>query len=359
MAQLTGLTVLDLSTVGPGSRCSAMLADLGADVVKIARPPGRGGIEPPWFSYGAGRGTRVVRLDLKAEQGVAGFLELATDADVVVESYRPGVADRLGIGYDAVAGRNPRIVYAALTGYGQTGPYSQWAGHDLNYLAIGGFLATQGRSADGAPAIPGATVADSAGGGMHAVIAILAALLHRETTGEGQYLDVAATDGVLSLMSLHLDELLATGTEPTPGSGLLTGRYACYDVYAARDGRWLAVGAIESQFFTNLCRLLELEDLAGAQYDDERQGEIRAALAGAFATRDRDDWVARLAGADTCVTPVSSIREVTQDQHLRARAAFTTVRHAEHGEVEQVAPVLAGSVRPADPVTAPPQEVAR
>ena len=351
--------MLDLSTVGPGSRCSGMLADLGADVVKVGRPHGRGGIEPPWFSYGAGRGTRVMRLDLKAAQGVAEFLELAGDADVIVESYRPGVADRLGIGYDAVSARNPRIVYAALTGYGQTGPYSQWAGHDLNYLAIGGFLATQGRRSDGAPALPGATVADSAGGGMHAVIAILAALLHRETSGEGQYLDVSATEGVLSLMSLHLDELLATGTEPTAASTLLTGRYACYDIYAARDGGWLAVGAIESQFFANLCRELGLETLAEGQYDDARQDEIRDAFAAAFATRDRDDWVARLAGADTCVTPVSSLREVARDRHLRSRGAFTTVRHSDHGEVEQVAPVLAGSVRPAAPVTAPPQEVVR
>ena len=356
--QLAGVTVLDLSTVGPGSRCSALLADLGADVVKVGRPAGRGGIDPPWFSYGAGRGTRVVRLDLKTEQGVEAFLQLAGEADVVVESYRPGVAARLGIGYDAVAARNRRIVYAALTGYGQDGPYSQWAGHDLNYLAVGGFLATQGRRADGGPAIPGATVADSAGGGMHAVIAILAALLRRTVTGQGQYLDVAATEGVLSLMSLHIDEFLATGTEPTAGSALLTGRYACYDVYSARDGRWLAVGAIESQFFANLCRELGMEDLAAAQYDEARQHELRAALAAAFATRDRDDWVARLANADTCVTPVSSIREVTADQHHRSRGAFTTVRHADHGEAEQLAPVLAGTVRPAAAVNAPPQELA-
>lgn len=355
--QLDGLTVLDLSTVGPGSRCSAMLADLNADVLKVARPKGRGGIEPPWFSYGAGRGTRVVRLDLKAPDGVATFLDLADSADVIVESYRPGVADRLGIGYAAVSQRNPRIVYAALTGYGQDGPYSEWAGHDLNYLAVGGFLATQGRRDDGGPALPGATVADSAGGGMHAVIAILAALLRRSSTGKGQFLDVAATEGVLSLMSLHVDEFLATGTEPSAGSALLTGRYACYDVYPARDGRWLAVGAIESQFFANLCRELGVAELAGAQYDDARQDEIRATFREAFAARDRDEWVAQLAGADTCVTAVSSIREVTQDPHLRARGAFATVRHTHHGEVEQVAPVLAGATRPAGAFTAPPEDV--
>ena len=356
--QLSGVTVLDLSTVGPGSRCSAMLADLGADVVKVARPQGRGGIEPPWFSYGAGRGTRTIRLDLKEPAGVDAFLALSADADVVVESYRPGVAQRLGIGYAAVSGRNPRIVYAALTGYGQDGPASQWAGHDLNYLAMGGFLATQGHRADGGPAMPGATVADSAGGGMHAVIAILAALLRRESTGEGQFLDVAATEGVLSLMSLHIDEYLATGNEPAAGSTLLTGRYACYDVYAARDGRWVAVGAIEQEFFANLCRALGLDQLAPAQYDDARQDEIRQALRRAFARRNRDEWVATLADADTCVTPVNSISEVTRDPHLRARGAFTTVRHAERGDVEQVAPTLAGArVAGTTAVTAPPGQV--
>lgn len=355
--QLAGLTVLDLSTVGPGSRCTALLAELGADVLKVMRPRGRGGIEPAWFSYGAGRGTRIVRLDLKADGGRSDFLELARTADVVVESYRPGVAARLGIGYDEVKTVNPRIIYAALTGYGQEGPYAQWAGHDINYLAVGGFLATQGRDADGKPAIPGATVADSAGGGMQAVIAILAALVKRTQTDAGQYLDVSATDGVLSLMSLHLDEYLATGNEPTAGSALLTGRYACYGVYTAGDGGWLAVGAIESQFFANLCRALDCEEWVPHQYDDDRQDEIRAAFAAAFSKRTRDDWVAQLADNDTCVTPVLSVAEVTRDQHLRERRAFSTVRHPDHGDVEQVAPVVAGAVRPLAPFTAPPQEI--
>jgi alpha-methylacyl-CoA racemase len=355
---LEGVTVLDLSTVGPGSRCSAMLADYGADVVKVARPEGSGGVEPPWFSYGAGRGTRVVRLDLKSQAGRRAFLDLAADAQVVIDSYRPGVAARLGIGYDDVRAANPAIVYASLTGYGQDGPYAQWAGHDLNYLAMGGFLATQGRRGDGAPALPGATVADSAGGGMHAALAILAALHHRQATGEGAHLDVAATEGVLSLMSLHLDEHLATGVEPAPGSGLLTGRYACYDLYEAADGRWLAVGAIEGKFFANLCRLLGRPELADWQYDDERQDELRALLAAVFAARARDDWVVMLAGADTCVTPVLAVEEVVRDPHLIGRGAFGEVEHAEHGRVRQVAPVLAGTAHPDAPFPAPPPEVA-
>lgn len=355
--QLAGFTVLDLSTVGPASRCSSLLADLGADVLKVMRPAGMGGIEPAWFSYGAGRGTRIVRLDLKTDDGREAFLGLAAEADVVLDSYRPGVADRLGIGFDAVHKVNPKIIYAALTGYGQNGPYAQYAGHDLNYLAVGGFFATQGRDADGIPAMPGATVADSAGGGMHAVIAILAALVKRTAIGGGQFLDVSATEGVLSLMSLHLDEYLATGAEPTAGSGLLTGRYACYGLYAAADGGWLAVGAIEPQFFDNLCEALGCQEWIRHQYDEDRQAEIRSALAEAFATRPRDEWVADLAAHDACVTPVLSIAEVTRDSHLRARGAFSVVSHPEHGEVEQVGPVVAGAHQPASGFSAPPREV--
>lgn len=353
---LAGTVVLDLGAVGPASRCTALLADLGADVVRVARPSG--GAVPPWWAYGAGRRTRTLALDLKDEQGRAAFLELAASADVVVESNRPGVADRLGIGYGSVSAVNPRVVYAALTGYGQDGPYAGWAGHDLDYLAVGGFLATQGTRADGGPALPGATVADSAGGGLQAAVAILAALLRRERTGCGAFLDVSATEGVLSLMALHLDEYLATGVAPGPGSSLLTGRYACYDVYRAGDGRWLAVAAIEPAFFANLCRALGLDELAADQYADDRQDALRNALAEAFAARDRDAWVADLAPKDTCVAPVLSVPEVAADTHHRARAAFATLEHAVHGRAEQVGPVVAGAARPATAFTAPPETLA-
>ncbi len=343
---LEGVTVLDLSTVGPGSRCSAMLADLGADVVKVGRPPGKGGIEPHWWAYGAGRNTRRIRIDMTDPRGVEAFLALAATADVILDSFRPGVVDKLGIGYEAVAARNPGIVYAHLTGFGQDGPYARWAGHDIDYLAVGGFLHTQGRRPDGGPAIAGATIADSAGGGMHAVIAITAALFRRERTGEGARLDVAATDGVLSLMQLHIDEYLATGTEPGPDSTLLTGRYACYQAYECADGRWVAVGAIEGKFFRNLCGARGLPERAADQYDDAAQDDLKAALAAAFKAKPRDEWVAELADADTCVAPILTIAEVAGDPHLVARGAFTVARHPEHGEVRQLGPVLAGGERP-------------
>ncbi|HWL65516.1 MAG TPA: CaiB/BaiF CoA-transferase family protein [Actinomycetota bacterium] len=341
--QLSGISVLDLSSVGPGSRCTALLADLGADVVKVGAPEGR--IEPPFFSYSAGRGTRRIAIDLRKPEGRDVFLRLARGADVIVESYRPGVADRLGVGYADASKVNERVVYCAITGYGQDGPYASWAGHDLNYLAVGGFLATQGRRADGGPAIPGATVADSAGGGMQAVIAILAAVLRRTVTNTGQYLDVSTTEGVLSLTSLYVDELLATGNETRPGSNLLTGAFACYDLYRARDDRWLAVAAIEPKFFANLCRLLESERWIPHQMDPARQADIRDAFAASFATRDAAEWVTLLGPADTCVAPVLTIGEVAQDPHLRARGLFAEAEHPERGRVPQLASVIAGSER--------------
>lgn len=344
---LAGITVLDLSSVGPASRASRMLADYGARVVKIAPTSRKGAVQirPPFHTYGAGRGLERMQIDLKAEAGREAFLALAAKADVVIESYRPGVVARLGIGYEDVRRVNPRIVYCATSGYGQSGPYSAWAGHDINYLALGGYLACSTPAEDGGPPIPGATVADAAGGGMHAVIAILAALVRRAASGEGAYLDVAAAEGVLSLMSLSIDQFLAGDGEAGPRKALLTGRYACYDVYRARDGKWLSVGAIEPHFWANLCRLLGLDEYARLQTDDSRQDEIRAAFSSRFAERDRDDWVRELAPADTCVAPVYTIPEIVDDPHLNARGVFVEAEHREHGRFRQVSPLLAGGDR--------------
>ncbi len=344
VVRLEGVTVLDLASVGPAARASRILADYGATIVKVSPTASRGSvqIEPPFFSYGAGRGMKRVRVDLKAPGGKEAFLALAAKADVVIESYRPGVVARLGIGWDALRTVNPRLILCSTSGYGQDGPRAAWAGHDINYLAVGGFLHCSGRRADGGPAIPGATVADSAAGGMHAVIAILAALLQRERTGEGAWLDVSVADGVLHLMSLHVDRFLATGEEPGPGGDILTGRYACYDVYGCADGRWLSVGAIEPAFFANLCKALGCPEWIPHQLADDRQDEIRAAFRAAFATRDRDAWVAELAAKDTCVAPVSTIPEVAADEQFTARHTFTDAAHPKRGAFRQVSEVLAG-----------------
>ena len=351
---LDGVTVLDLASVGPAARCSRILADYGARVVKVGTPPRKAGVqvEPHYHAYSGSRWMQRVRIDLKAPAGKAAFLRLVEKADVVIESLRPGSAKRLGLGYDDLRALNPRIVYCSTSGYGQDGPMSAWAGHDINYLAVGGFLHTSNRRADGGPPLPGATVADSAAGGMHAALAILAALLRRAKTGEGEYLDVSVTEGVLSLMALNIDQHLATGAEPGPGHDILTGRYACYDTYEAADGKWLAVGAIEPRFYANLCKALDCEDWLERQLDDEVQEDIRAAFRAAFAKRTRDEWVADLSPNDTCVAPVYTISELAADTHLQGRGAFCEARHPENPSFRQLAPVLAGMKQPDGPVDA-------
>jgi alpha-methylacyl-CoA racemase len=358
-APLDGVTVLDLSTVGPGTRCTRILADSGARVVTVGVPPKKAGlqVQPAVWSYSASRGMQQVRIDLKDPDGKNAFLALVRDADVVLESFRPGVIARLGLGFDDLRAANPRIILCSTSGYGQDGPASRWAGHDINYLAVGGYLHTSGRRADGAPPLPGATVADSAAGGMHAAIAIFAALLRREKTGEGEYLDVCVAEGVLQLTSLYVDQFLATGEKPAPGHDILTGRYACYDTYTCADGRHVAVGAIEPHFYANLCKHLGCEQWLGHQTDDAAQDAIRADFAAAFRTRDRDTWVAELAPADTCVAPVYAIDELAADPQFVARGIFAEAEHPTAGRFRQVAPPLAGMPRGAAPVRVPDTSV--
>ncbi|MBI2704675.1 MAG: CoA transferase [Actinobacteria bacterium] len=344
---LGGVTVLDLSTVGPAARASRTIADYGATVVKIGAVPRAGGVQiiPPHYAYSGGRGMKRIQLDLKAKAGTAAFLRLAATADVIIESFRPGVVDRLGIGYADVKAVNDSIVYCSTSGYGQTGPYREWAGHDVNYLAIGGYLHCSGRGAGGKPPLPGATVADAAAGGMQAVMGVLAALVRRADTGEGAYLDVAIADGVLSLMALSIDEYLALGTEPGPGHYVLTGKYACYDTYECGDGGWVAVGAIEAPFYANLCRRLGCEQWIEHQYDDDAgvQDKIRADFAACLRTRTRDEWVAELAPNDTCVAPVYSVPELVADPHFRERGLFGTATSPTAGSFAQLGTVLAGT----------------
>jgi alpha-methylacyl-CoA racemase len=342
---LDGITVLDFSTVGPAARASRMLSDYGATVVKIGAVPRAGAVQivPPFYAYSGHRDMQRVQLDLKSDGGREAFLRLAAGADVVLESFRPGVVRRLGIGYEDVRAVNESIVYCSTSGFGQTGPRSQWAGHDLNYLAVGGYLDCSERAPEGKPPLPGATVADIAGGGMHAVMAIMAALVRRGRSGEGAHLDVSIADGVLAMMALYVDEYLATGTVPGPGHYILTGRYACYDTYRCSDGGWVAVGAIEPAFFANLCRALECDKWIDHQLDDAVQDQIRADLRAAFARRTRDEWVDVLGPADTCVAPVYSVPEAVEDEQFLARGAIATATHATEGAFRQLGTLLAGT----------------
>ena len=344
---LEGVTVLVLASVGPAARAARWLSDWGATVVEVGPIPRDRDVQitPPAHAYAAHRGMRRLMVDLQAKNGRNAFLRLAAKADVVIESFRPGVVDRLGVGYKAVRALNPGIVYCSTTGYGQTGPRSSWAGHDLNYLAVGGYLHCSGRDERGGPALPGATVADSAAGGLHAVAAVCAALVARTATGEGVHLDVSVADGVLALMSLAIDEHLAEGAQPGPREGLLTGRYAWYDLYQAADGGWLAVAAIEPKFFANLCHILGCEQWIDRQYDDDVE-TMRADFTAAFASRSRDDWVAELAPADACVSPVLDMPGVVADGQYGARGAFVEVAHPTSGRLRQVGAPLARQVDP-------------
>jgi alpha-methylacyl-CoA racemase len=348
---LQNIRVLDLASVGPGARASRTLADYGAEVIKVGAVPRAGAVQivPPYYAYSGNRNMKRALFDLKADAGREAFLQLADTADVIIESFRPGVVDRLGIGYEAISQRNRGIVFCSTSGFGQTGPRSQWAGHDINYLATSGFLDCTGRQADGRPALPGATIADIAAGGMQASMAIMAALLGRASSGAGSYLDVSIADGAFALMSLYVDEYLATGTEPGPGHYILTGRYACYEIYTCADGKHISVGAIEGQFWRNLCELLELSEFADAQLDDSLQEQIRAALAQRFATRSRDEWVDLLGAANTCVAPVNTVAEAVADEQYVARGLIADAVSDTAGAFRQSAPTWAGTVAPEGP----------
>ena len=333
-APLDGVRVLDLSRLLPGPVCTLHLADLGADVVKVedtgagdyarslglAPTDGRAASDAQSaFFRMVNRNKRSLALDLKAPAGREAFLRLAQRADVIVESFRPGVVDKLGVGYAAVAARNPRIVYCSITGYGQTGPYRDRAGHDINYLGYAGVLDQTGTSG-GPPALSNLQVADLLGGSMNASTAILAALFGASRTGQGSHVDVAMTEGSLAhnIFALHAIESL--GRVQARGADLLTGGVPCYGVYATQDGRYLAVGALEGKFWRVLCEALDRPDLIAGQLSTGHAGAlVRQQLAAVFAQRTQAHWIERLADIECCVSPVLSLDESLADVQVRAR----------------------------------------
>jgi len=324
MRPLDGLVVLDLSRLLPGAAATMQLANFGAEVIKIEEPErGDYGRWLPPYLEGEGsvfhmvnRGKKSVALDLKNDGGREAFLKLAATADVVVESFRPGTMQRLGLGYETLRALNQRIVYVSITGYGQEGPWAPLAGHDINYMALGGALDLN-RAGDGTPAIPGIQVADLAGGAMQAVTGILLALAARAKTGHGQAVDVSMVDGVAWLLPVALGLHAAKGATPSPGDGVLTGRYACYRLYQAADGRWIAVGALEPKFWQALCRALGCDQFAADQFaEGPRREEIIAELARIFRTRPAEEWFELLRPADVCVTPVRDVAAVAAQYGL-------------------------------------------
>ncbi|MGW4164439.1 CaiB/BaiF CoA transferase family protein [Streptomyces sp. NPDC004788] len=344
---LSGVRVVELAGIGPGPFAAMLLADLGADVVRVDRPGGPGlGIDPAYDL--TNRNKRSVLVDLKADGGPDTVLDLVARADILIEGYRPGVAERLGVGPDACLARNPRLVYGRMTGWGQDGPLAPTAGHDIGYIAVTGTLGMIGPDPDGPPSIPANLVGDYAGGSLYLVIGVLAALQHARTHGEGQVVDAAIVDGTAHLASMIHGMLAAGGWQDRRGVNLLDGGCPFYGTYETSDGGYMAVGALEQQFYDEFVRLLGIEGVAPARRDPARWGELRAAVADRFRTRTRDEWTAVFEGTDACVAPVLSLREAPAHPHLAARGTFV-----EYAGLVQPAPAPRFSATPGTVRTGP------
>jgi crotonobetainyl-CoA:carnitine CoA-transferase CaiB-like acyl-CoA transferase len=273
-------------------------------------------------------------LNLREDAAREVFYKLAADADVVLEGFRPGVVKRLGVDYETLSAKNPRIVYCSLSGYGQTGPYSQVVGHDINYISVGGALGMIGWPGE-PPAIPMNVIADFAGGGLHAAYGILVALHARGRSGRGQYVDIAMSDGVMYLLSMIVSGYFASGRAPELGATVLNGSVPHYNVYQCADGGWISLGSLEPHFFANLCKVMEREDFIPHQYDSAKRDEIFAHFKQRFASKKRDDWFEILKQTDICAAPIYSLDEALQDPHNLARNMVVDVPH-DGGTVKQI-----------------------
>ncbi|MCF1597796.1 CaiB/BaiF CoA transferase family protein [Streptomyces muensis] len=345
---LTGVRVVELAGIGPGPFAAMLLADLGADVVRVDRPGGTGLAIDTAYDI-TNRNKRSVIVDLKSPDGPARVLDLAARADILIEGNRPGVAERLGVGPEACHARNPALVYGRMTGWGQDGPLADRAGHDIAYIALTGTLGMIG-SPDEPPAVPANLVGDYAGGSLYLIVGVLAALHHARATGTGQVVDAAIVDGTSHLAAMIHGMLAAGGWQDRRGANLLDGGCPYYGTYETADGKYMAVGALEPQFYAEFLRLLDIEEHAAARKDFSRWGELREAVAARFKSRTRDEWTAVFEGTDACVAPVLSLREAPHHPHLAARGTFT-----DHGGITQPAPAPRFSATPTAVRTGPAQ----
>ena len=324
---LAGIRIVEFAGIGPGPFCGMMLADHGAEVIRIDRASGsRGGSQPVTSKDVLARGRKSIAIDLKSAEGVALARKLAASADGIIEGFRPGVMERLGLGPEELLTDNPKLVYGRMTGWGQTGPYAPWAGHDINYIALAGALAHYGR-AGGKPTPPINMVGDFGGGGMMLAYGMVAALLNVARGGEGQVIDCAMTDGTAVLMSMmHGMKNMGVWSEQLGANLLDTGAHF-YDTYETADGKFVSIGSIEPQFYAELRKLAGLQDDAqfDAQHDRAQWGALKDRLTALFKTKTRDEWNALMEHTDVCYAPVLTMSEAAQHPHNVARETFITV----------------------------------
>lgn len=341
---LDGVRVLDLTRLLPGATCTMLLADLGADVLKIEQP-GTGDYNrafTPIHKKESGsflllnRNKRSLALDLKTDAGLAILKQLVARSDVVVEGFRPGVMDRLGLGYEALRAVNKRIVVCAISGFGQTGPLREASGHDINYLALSGALQLFGTPQTG-PLVPGLSIADVGGGSLMAVYGILAALLARHGTGEGQYVDVSMLDGLTTWLAYHGADHLFANIEPKGGERPFIGSAPCYNVYRCSDGRHLSLGIIEAHFWLAFCRLIGRPEWGDQQWPEGESAALQfTALRDLFAGAPLAHWVERLSAADIPAAPVNSMAEAFAHPQAKARDLLYHCEHPVEGRIPQL-----------------------
>jgi crotonobetainyl-CoA:carnitine CoA-transferase CaiB-like acyl-CoA transferase len=344
MSALKGLRILDLTLTLPGPYCTHLLADFGAEVIKIENPEGGDWFrrdKPAINGWGLrflnlNRNKKSLVLNLKSPAGKEIFFSLVKNSQAVVEGFRPGVVERLGIDYSRVKEINPRVVYCSISGYGQNGPYRLLAGHDINYLGYSGILDLVGYE-DRPPSLPSIPIADYSAGGLMAAVGILLALMAVQKTGKGQFVDISMLDGVMGFQHAPLAEYLATRAAPERGKFWLAGNIPCYSIYETKDRKAITLGPLEPHFWANLCRVLGREDFIDHQWAEGEKGqEVYNFLQKTFRQKTRDEWVDFFQGQDICMGPVKDMREALDDPQVQHRQMIVEVEHPQAGRLKQI-----------------------
>jgi alpha-methylacyl-CoA racemase len=355
---LNGIRVLDLSRLLPGPLATMLMADMGAEIIKIEdpnapdytrfMPPHLGGIGINYLALN--RNKKSISLNLKTEEGLQQFYELAKTADIVVDSFRPGVLAKMKLDYDTVKEHNSKIIYVAVTGYGQDGPYKNMAGHDINYLAYAGVLGINGT--DEQVMKPGVQIADIAGGTYPTIIACLAAIWHRDRTGEGQLVDVAMTDCVLPFLSFYLTETLNSNKTYKRGEHPLAGSLANYNIYKCKDNKWIALGSLEPKFWINFCTAIQKLEWTSKMMDEQ----VKIELKNLFLTQTRDEWIQNTIHADCCIAPIYELDEIEKEPYHIQRHNFVEVEHPTLGKLKMInQPIKFSAFKNTEKFSAPPE----